>query len=60
MQSPTAQLRPLEEGANPSLLYEQTNDLSKHADFLHSSKQENNVSSPDLPAYWHQASFRKC
>jgi hypothetical protein len=50
MQSLTVQLRPLEEGANPSLLYEQTNDLSKHADFLHSNKQENNVSSPDLPA----------
>lgn len=47
----TAQQHPPEVEANQVLLFEQTNGLSSPDDFLHSNKQENNVSSPNLPAY---------
>ena len=35
--------------ANQGPLYEQTNDLLKHADFLHTSIQGNNVSTLNQP-----------
>lgn len=50
MQSPIVQQHLHEVVANQGSLYEQTNGLLEHADFLHSNKQENNVSLPDLPA----------
>ena len=50
MQTPIVQKHLHEVEANQDRLYEQTSDLSKHVDFLHSSKQENYVSSLNLPA----------
>lgn len=50
MQSPIVQLCLLEVEANQGPPYGQTNDLLKHADFLHSNKQGNNVFSLNLPA----------
>lgn len=50
MQTPTVHWHLHEEEANRGPLYEQTNDLLKHAEFLHSSKQESNVSLLNQPA----------
>lgn len=50
MHLPTVQQHLHEVEANQDFLYEQTSDLSAHADSLHSSKQGNNVFWLNLPA----------
>uniref|UniRef100_A0A2P2MMV4 Phospholipase SGR2-like isoform X1 n=1 Tax=Rhizophora mucronata TaxID=61149 RepID=A0A2P2MMV4_RHIMU len=49
MQSLIVPQHPREAATNQGLLYKQTNDLLKHVDCPHSNKQENSVSSLDLP-----------
>ena len=59
MQTPIVQQHLHEEEPNRGPLYEQTSGLSEHAYFLHSSKQENSVSSLNLPAVIMLLNFQK-